>query len=359
MADTAVTVNGQRRTLAGVAVHTTALDWLRATGLTGSKEGCAEGECGACAVLLATPTVDGGTDWTLGELVPGARVRPGRPGGRHGGGTRHARRSPPCAGESRRGRRVAVRLLHSRLRLQHGRRVLPRRPPTGRRSRRAGRGSRPERFDLHALSGNLCRCTGYRPIRDAAYELGMPEADDPLAARREHGRARAGAHRRERSAAPLRASRRRSTRRWCCCATSRRRGWWPAPRTGVSTSTSAARRAPLVVAIERLAELRTLTITDDTIEIGAALTLSEVEQAPWRPGAAAGRADPAVRLAPHPQPCDGRRQPRHRLSDRRRRRPLCWPSAPASCWPPPTVSGVVDLAEYFTGYRESVRRSTN
>ena len=91
MDDTAVTVNGLRRSLDGVAVHTNALDWLRATGLPGSKEGCAEGECGACAVLLATPAADGGTDLDLGELMPGARLRAERPGGRHRGGARHAR----------------------------------------------------------------------------------------------------------------------------------------------------------------------------------------------------------------------------------------------------------------------------
>src|SRR5690625_7815209 len=30
----------------------------------------------------------------------------------------------------------------------------------------------PNGFDPHSLSGNLCRCTGSRPIRDAAYEIG-------------------------------------------------------------------------------------------------------------------------------------------------------------------------------------------
>jgi xanthine dehydrogenase large subunit len=53
-----LTLNGESVEAADATQNTTLLDWLRSRGLTGAKEGCAEGDCGACTVV----TIDRGAD---------------------------------------------------------------------------------------------------------------------------------------------------------------------------------------------------------------------------------------------------------------------------------------------------------
>src|SRR5207247_1791127 len=54
-------VNGRDTLAEGFPPQTTLLDFLRSQGLTGAKEGCAEGECGACAVVMVRPDGAGST----------------------------------------------------------------------------------------------------------------------------------------------------------------------------------------------------------------------------------------------------------------------------------------------------------
>ena len=187
-----VTVNGEQRAVAGVEPHVTALDWLRDQGLTGAKEGCAEGECGACSVLVArpddaAPDGSGRTRWTALNacLVPALALDGqevvtaeglGRPGALHPVQREMAVRGGSQCGYCTPGFICSMAAEYYR----------PDRAATdpATNGHAAGDGEHgPNGFDLHALSGNLCRCTGYRPIRDAAYALESPPGDDDLATR--------------------------------------------------------------------------------------------------------------------------------------------------------------------------------
>src|SRR5687768_1582785 len=135
----------------------------------------------------------------------------------------------------------------------------------------------PNGFDLHALSGNLCRCTGYRPIMDAAYALGEPLADDVLTVRQSAPPPAVVATRLSDDSsefvrpADLAEALALLSERPDAVVVAGSTDW------GVEVNLRGA-RAPLTVAIDRLPELRELTVDSDSIEIGAALSLTEIER---------------------------------------------------------------------------------
>jgi xanthine dehydrogenase small subunit len=367
MTDVALTVNGKRRSLDGVATFTTALDWLRENALSGSKEGCAEGECGACAMLLATPADDGTTSWTPVNacLVPvyaldGQEIVTaeglGSPENLHpvqakmaeAGGSQCGYCTPgfvcSMAGEYYREDRVPRATdadgcpVHDSSEGGHG--------------DDAEHG--PNGFDLHALSGNLCRCTGYRPIRDAAYTLGSPDADDPFQQRMAQAAPAAAAT--DAVVDGSRFVRPASLAETVGILHDETSALIVAGSTdwGVEVNIRGS-RAPFVVAIDQLDELRQLTVDDGTIEIGAALPLSEVERR------LQGRVPLLAKLFP---------QFASRLiRNRGTFGGNLGTGSPIGDTPPAllalgasvvlaSVDGEreVDLSEYFTGYRQSVRR---
>ena len=163
-----VLVNGRALAMGDVPAYVSALDWLRDQGLTGAKDGCAEGECGACTVLVARAGIDKPTEWAPVNacLVPMAGLAGQEVVTAEGLG------SPE-----------AMHPVQSELVTWGGSQCGYCTP--GFACSMAAEYYRPGRdgFDIHALSGNLCRCTGYRPIKDAAMALGAPAAGDVLAAR--------------------------------------------------------------------------------------------------------------------------------------------------------------------------------
>ena len=148
--------------LPDVAPDRTLLDVLREDlRCTAVKEGCASGDCGACTVAVAEAEEGGRLHWRainscirLAHSVEGMAVFTAEDIAGEGGRLHPAQRAMlECHGSQcgfcTPGFVMSLFTLH--------------------RQRDGAAVSRDEA--LHALSGNLCRCTGYRPILDAAQTM--------------------------------------------------------------------------------------------------------------------------------------------------------------------------------------------
>ena len=142
-------LDGRRRTVRGVAPTRTVLQHLREDlGRTGTKEGCAEGDCGACTVVLAE--LAGRGPLPRGQLLHPVPAGARRQGARHGGEPRARRRRRPASRAAGAGRDPwhPVRLLHAGLR-DVAVRALQARPGAG--PRRGHRRPRREPLPLHRV----------------------------------------------------------------------------------------------------------------------------------------------------------------------------------------------------------------
>ena len=159
-----LSVNGRALSEGAADPHTTLLSFLRARGLTGAKEGCAEGECGACAVALLEAAPDGKSRYRAVNacLLPLPAL--------------HGREVVTVEGVGGPDALHPVQAAFADGAFQCGYCTPGFVVSAYAEYHRAGRTGLSE----EALHGNLCRCTGYRPIRDALREAGtLPAAPPP------------------------------------------------------------------------------------------------------------------------------------------------------------------------------------
>ncbi len=244
----------------GFPAHYTLLDFLRSQGLTGTKEGCAEGECGACAVALVTSNGTGSALRVVNSCLLFLPMLAGQEVYSVEGLARDGRLSEPQ-------RAIA----------EHGGSQCGYCTPGFAVSLFAEyyRPGRVGACDPDAMSGNLCRCTGYRPLRDAALGLGTPTDDE--------------FQRRLRQPAPPIAvfslahdefgfERPASLQDCLALLDAHPEACLVAGATDLAVEANLrGRRWPLLVSVEAVSELRVFRDTGGEVEIGAGLTLSEIE----------------------------------------------------------------------------------
>ncbi|HME10512.1 MAG TPA: FAD binding domain-containing protein [Bryobacteraceae bacterium] len=248
-------LNGETLDVAEIAPQTHLLDFVRSRGLTGAKEGCAEGECGACAVLLVRevagrttllaanscliplPMVADAEVYTVEGLADAERLAEVQQAMVDLGGSQCGYCTP--------GFIVSMFAGHA------------------------------SRQGAESLGGNLCRCTGYRPIREAMESL-RPMASGYLFERLAKPAPQIATLSYENDLG--RFSRPDSLAGCLALAAADPEACFVAGNTDLGVMTNIRlQRFRHLISVEGVPELREFHEDDASVEIGAALTLTEIE----------------------------------------------------------------------------------
>ncbi len=251
-------LNGETVEVGPVDPHLTLLQWLRSSGRTGTKEGCAEGECGACAVACVSKDARGRTRfepvnsclvpvWTLAGRALYTVEGLARDGELHPVQRAMVEQGGSQCGYCTPGFVVSLFCEYYR----PGR--------TG--------------YDPESIGGNLCRCTGYRPIADVARALSRPPADDPWLAELRRPPPQLGPvaqHGFERPAS--------MSRLLACLAENPGAVLLGGGTDLMVYANQRYARWPMLVALDAVPELQVFAVEPDQITMGAGLALSHVEE---------------------------------------------------------------------------------
>jgi len=263
-------INGEKHTIACPDSNRTLLTYLReVAGLAGTKEGCAEGDCGACTVVVSERTDDSIRSRATNSCI---QLLP----------TLDGKEVTTVEGLKRADGSLAP--IQMALVDGHGSQCGFCTPGFVMSLHAASLSeTRPDRDAIEcALAGNLCRCTGYRPIVDAAERVAR------------QGDAREVEHiRTQRSHCHDRLS--QMAQGSIAVELPGRRYWSPTSLDELAelrlanpearllaggtdlglTVTKKREDLPSLIHVGRVAELRTVVRTDSHLEIGAAVTLTD------------------------------------------------------------------------------------
>src|SRR5437667_2561425 len=170
--------------------NTTLLEYLRGIGLTGSKEGCAEGDCGACSVAILDRDSQGRSTYrAINSCVVPVSLMAGREIVSVEGVAAKSQIPNPKSQIKNTQAMPALHPVQQKIVECNGSQCgycTPGFIVSLFEAYYRGDIRTSDQLD-DQLCGNLCRCTGYRPIRDAAL-LSFPErhrknGQDPFADR--------------------------------------------------------------------------------------------------------------------------------------------------------------------------------